>query len=203
MTEEEWLASSDLKVLLDSVRGKASDRKLRLFAAVCYRQALKRCQASNEWWKRYLEGVIAIVEAFESYVDGKTLYTELFQVYSEAGGDRCHELFAPDAWTAARRCAFGVNGMHYGSGGSEHDVAAKCEALRHIIRNPFRTFDTPTYLPSEVIHLAEAMYTGQDCHHYALCDALLDAGHEELAEHFREPGHPKGCWALDVILGKS
>jgi hypothetical protein len=37
-----------------------------------------------------------------------------------------------------------------------------------------------------------------------LVNALLEAGHHELAEHFRcEEWHPKGCWALDVILGRS
>lgn len=35
-----------------------------------------------------------------------------------------------------------------------------------------------------------------------LHDALLEAGHVGLAEHFRDPEHPKGCWAMDMILGK-
>jgi hypothetical protein len=35
-------------------------------------------------------------------------------------------------------------------------------------------------------------YDGQDCA-FALHDALLEAGHAELAEHFREgKSHPKG-----------
>jgi hypothetical protein len=30
------------------------------------------------------------------------------------------------------------------------------------------------------------------------------AGHAELADHFREEQHhPKGCWVLDLVLGKS
>jgi hypothetical protein len=37
-----------------------------------------------------------------------------------------------------------------------------------------------------------------------LDDALTEAGHQELAEHFRkEERHPKGCWILDMILGKA
>jgi hypothetical protein len=81
--------------------------------------------------------------------------------------------------------------------------SAIAERFRHVAGSPFRKPPLSGSWPTVVIHLAEAMYAGQDCHHYALCDALLDAGHEELAEHFREPGHPKGCWALDFILGKS
>lgn len=55
--------------------------------------------------------------------------------------------------------------------------------------------------PPEVLGLAAALYDGADCAH-ALCDALLDAGRPDLAEHFREPCHPRGCWALDLILGR-
>jgi hypothetical protein len=51
--------------------------------------------------------------------------------------------------------------------------------------------------------LASWLYAGQDCA-FALHDALLEAGHAELAEDFRqETWHPKGCCALDVILGKA
>lgn len=73
--------------------------------------------------------------------------------------------------------------------------------LRHIIGNPFRPFKSPSSWPTTVTALANALYDGEDCH-YALADALIEAGHVQLAEHFREPSHPKGCWALDVILGK-
>jgi hypothetical protein len=38
-----------------------------------------------------------------------------------------------------------------------------------------------------------------------LAKALLEAGHidPELAMHLRDPGsHVRGCWALDLVLGK-
>jgi hypothetical protein len=46
------------------------------------------------------------------------------------------------------------------------------------------------------------MYAGED-RSFALHDALLEAGHAELADHFRAKDHPKGCWVLDLILGTS
>jgi hypothetical protein len=40
----------------------------------------------------------------------------------------------------------------------------------------------------------------------SLCSLFLGEvrGHAELAEHFRqERWHPKGCWAVDLILAKT
>jgi hypothetical protein len=76
-----------------------------------------------------------------------------------------------------------------------------CDLFRHIVGNPFRDF--PRACPSTVVQLAEALRAGQDCA-FALHDALLEAGQAEIAEHFlKETAHPKGCWAMDVILGKA
>jgi hypothetical protein len=50
--------------------------------------------------------------------------------------------------------------------------------------------------------LANALHDGEDCH-FALADALMEAGFYELAAHFEDPCHPKGCWAMDAILRKT
>lgn len=80
--------------------------------------------------------------------------------------------------------------------------AKETALLRHIFGNPFRPSPAPETWPATVTQLANALYNGQDCG-FALHDALLEAGHPELAEHFRlEQSHPKGCWVVDVVLGK-
>lgn len=57
-------------------------------------------------------------------------------------------------------------------------------------------------LPATARQLADYLCNGEDCG-FALHDALVEGGHPDLAEHFRqETVHPKGCWALDLILGK-
>jgi hypothetical protein len=69
---------------------------------------------------------------------------------------------------------------------------------------------TPPVLTGHVMRLADALYNGEDCA-FALHDALLDCGATELAKHFATyllsdsshgGDHPKGCWAVDLILGK-
>lgn len=83
------------------------------------------------------------------------------------------------------------------------EEAAQASLLRHIIGNPFRPYPTPPHWPATLQQLAQSLYDGNDCT-FALHDALLEAGHGELAEHFRtETDHPKGCWVVDLLLGKT
>ena len=50
---------------------------------------------------------------------------------------------------------------------------------------------------------AQALYDGTG-DRLILADALEESGHPELAQHFRaEEWHPKGCWVVDLVLGKS
>lgn len=79
--------------------------------------------------------------------------------------------------------------------------AVQASLLRHLVGNPFTPQSVRPHVPEVVLRLAEALYTDTDCASQ-LHDALIDAGLPELAAHYTEPWHPKGCWALDVILGR-
>ncbi|VTR98013.1 Uncharacterized protein (Fragment) OS=uncultured bacterium PE=4 SV=1 [Gemmata massiliana] len=74
--------------------------------------------------------------------------------------------------------------------------------------NPFRpvTFDS-SWLTSTVSALAAGIYTESAFDRLPiLADALQDAGcdNEDILTHFRSDGpHVKGCWALDLVLGKA
>jgi hypothetical protein len=79
--------------------------------------------------------------------------------------------------------------------------------LRDIFGNTIRpvAFD-PTWRTSTVVALARQMYDSRD---FALmpilADALQDAGceHEEVLAHCRGGGpHVRGCWVVDLVLGK-
>jgi hypothetical protein len=98
------------------------------------------------------------------------------------------------------------------------EQSVQCFLLRDIFGNPFRP---SPLLPHDILkwhdrtipRLAEAIYqerqmpqgTLDNARLAILGDALLDAGSEDeaLMRHLREPQvHVRGCWALDVILGK-
>ena len=82
-------------------------------------------------------------------------------------------------------------------------------ALREVFGNPFRpvTFD-PAWLTSDVLALARGIYEERAFDRMPiLADALQDAGCEcdDILNHCRDANatHVRGCWALDLVLGKA
>src|SRR5262249_44970887 len=62
MTEAEWMVSADPAMMLESVRDRISERKLRLFAVACVRR---------QWPLLGQDTGRRIVEQVEAYADGK------------------------------------------------------------------------------------------------------------------------------------
>ena len=108
----------------------------------------------------------------------------------------------PAAFTLDFAMVAGLAGLAAFPTSEEEVLSQQADLVRHIVGNPFRSPKMPQTWPSDVTHLAAALYEGDDCA-FALADALEEAGLSEWAAHFRQPDHPKGCWALDAILGKS
>ena len=79
--------------------------------------------------------------------------------------------------------------------------------LRDIFGNPFRpvSFDSH-WRTSDVVGLARAIYEDRAFDRLPiLADALMDAGcaDEQVLAHCRGDGpHVRGCWVVDLVLGK-
>jgi len=141
---------------------------------------------------------MVLYRAFEAAIDAASSST--WGRISNAGRGWCTLEANPEAVLARVGVPADDPTAWFASRESEH--AKNTLLLRHIIGNPFRPYAAPDHWPSTVIQLADALYNGHDCT-FALHDALLEAGHPELAEHFKEEQlHPKGCWVLDLLLGK-
>jgi hypothetical protein len=80
--------------------------------------------------------------------------------------------------------------------------------FRDIVGNPFRpvAFD-PHWRSETAVALAAGIYAERAFDRLPiLADALEEAGcdHPDVLAHCRGPGpHARGCWVVDLVLGKS
>jgi hypothetical protein len=87
------------------------------------------------------------------------------------------------------------------------ELAAQCGLLREIFGNPFRkTKPARSWLTPSVVTLAEEIYKKSALDRMGiLADALEEAGcdNAEILSHCRsQDPHVKGCWVIDLVLGK-
>jgi hypothetical protein len=89
----------------------------------------------------------------------------------------------------------------------DKERAEQVKLAHDILGNPFRpvTF-SPEWRTDTVVSLARQMYEPRDFSAMPiLADALQDTGcdSEDILTHCRGPGpHVRGCWVVDLVLGK-
>lgn len=225
MTEAEWLACADPQPMLEFLRGKASDRKLRLFAVACCRRIWHlvtddRSRKAIELSEQYAEDSVSpeqlttgLNEAIEAAQTGRPP--------PDAAEAACFEMAVSDlglagaAGAAADAAAHATANTPYQEGvGYDYDPAGvsaerveQCRLLRDIIGNPLR----PCSVDS-AWHIGKALMLAQAIHEQRafdgmpeLADALAQAGctNADILTHCRGPGpHVRGCWIVDLVLGK-
>jgi len=211
MTEAEWLACEDPKPMVAHIRSSGSARKLRLFAcACCYRV--------------YTDGdgpEFDGVTISERYADGQATDEELKQAeddldcgdyrYGPADYATSGEIDAVLGAAAAATWIVEYNAAHHHPGPgllADQERLAQAVLLRDIFGNPFRPVAVdPAWLTSAVVALAGGIYADRAFDRLPiLADALQDAGcdSDDVLDHCRGPGpHVRGCWVVDLLLGKS
>jgi hypothetical protein len=233
LTEQEWDSWADPTEMLKhlEVTGRASNRKLRLFACACCRRI---------WVALPSEASRRAVEASESYADRQVKSGVRRQAEQEArsassqtsgskepwkmyAGYAALHAAAKSAWEAAfsvaqeAKCA----AMWYEEPHSERGVGERqeraaasegriqCDLLRDIFGPlPFRPVSVaPSWQTARVFEACQAMYAERAFDRMPeLADALEEAGcdNREILHHCRSAGeHVRGCWVVDLVLGKS
>lgn len=220
MTEAEWLSSAEPEAMLQHVGRLVTERKLRLFACACCRRdmpAHPQSRRALEVAERFAEGQASQSDLAEAWLAASprgvrfTAGGLAARDVARAAADREALLSAVQdaAMEVAYRFAWTAAGDRTGSDrwsawdtGRTAERQAQADLLREIVGNPFQQLAAPQHLPAVIRSLALSLDAGMDCA-FALHDALLEAGNADLAGHFTVPAHPKGCWALDLLLGKA
>jgi hypothetical protein len=215
MTEQEWQAATVPGIMVNFLRDRGSERKLRLFACACCRLVW---DLLTDWRSR---GAVETAERFSDSRAGVealrtarpqaeqaiwTLTNEAARNAARAAVDttRFGGLPAGTAWYAALHASNVLT--------RDPDLQrAHVALLRCIFGNPFRP--SPVLAPSVlewensgIWRIAQASYNEWRFEDLPiLADALEDAGcdNADILSHCRGPGpHVRGCWVIDLILGK-
>jgi hypothetical protein len=209
MTETEWLACNDPGLMLEFLKGKASDRKLRLFAC-----AYSRTVRDSE----HLLGPSTVAVA-ERYADGLASDDEM------ASERRRWALWPEERWPVAPSAYKGAWEAVDWLTSADKLMKIDPDALRHfpiptdavlkrsvlflrdIFGNPFWPVPLdPAWRTPKVVDLAQENYDQRAFERLpVLADALEEAGcsNADILDNCRGPGpHVRGCWVVDLVLGK-
>lgn len=215
MTEDEWLACGDHSTMLAFLdeKGAGGFRKYRLLL-VAYCRTFLPVLMANEQTRH-------AVEAAEAYADGTMVHVEVARA----------KRAALKAVERQPRLDLAVRGVTHGlpkrqavefpffclrpwrTSNYNRPTPAQGRSLAQLIRdifgNPFRSVIlNPAWLTAGVVGLALALasYSNRAFDHLPiLADALEEAGCNEstILDHCRQPGeHVRGCWVVDLVLGK-
>jgi hypothetical protein len=241
MTEAEWLACTDPTPMLEFLRGKASNRKLRLVAVAFTKHIWElltheQSRRAVDVAERFADGLATGAERLEAsaaangcciYVDGDSPVADRIEGYAaeaalnSAFGDNDFPPIPTYATTcaiaAARAAAEALVAVwEQGAKAGAEEAHAResvrqSNVVREILGNVFRPvkFD-PSCLAwhdGMAVKMAQVIYEGRAFEQLPLlADGLEDAGcdNEDLIRHCRSEGpHWRGCWALDLVLGKT
>jgi hypothetical protein len=231
MTEEEWLEESDVQALLRPLGTRKIDkRKLRLLGCAFCRRLRSPCTEQSrriELAEMYADGLVKTAELHEAESAAlrilelsswsSTLEMGESQHARKDAAEAVFTLLMPNCNVASivriaaliRSAALGI---------------LKEETMHaHLVRDVFtnRIRKSKTHLASALLtwrdatipKLAHAAYDERelpsghlDAKRLAiLADALEEAGctNEDVLAHLRGPGpHVRGCWVLDLLLGR-
>jgi hypothetical protein len=220
MTEEQWLKCKKRPdTMLASVASRATERKLRLYACACTRHVWPHLIAEDhsrellELHERYADGLISREEVVAAGRPAwEAVGTGFDSSVKNRGKEETPEKRAVVVASLSQASAVGA-AMFFTDQCWQRDNDQEknklCQYFREIF-GPllFRPVTiNAAWLTPTVTNLAQAIYDERAFEQMpVLADALEDAGctSTEMLNHCRQPGvHVRGCWVVDLILGKS
>jgi hypothetical protein len=176
---------------LEFLRDKASDRKLALFGSACHRRISP--QAAIRWEQLRRGGHVPEPARVTRPTTREQFAATLRSVEEAVTIATCHL----GKRSAIREAAI-------------QELKVQCQLLRCIFGHPFRTATlAPEWLAwnaGTALKIARAVYEERAFDRLPiLADALEDAGCDDadILAHCRGGGpHVRGCWVVDLILGK-
>ncbi|HEY3966677.1 MAG TPA: hypothetical protein VGM05_19095 [Planctomycetaceae bacterium] len=214
MTEAEWSQNDNSEMMLEFVRTKATKRKLRLFAAACFRrfarllpdsrqqmaiEMLENAAEEIELDRRIVYGVRQALPSSDDSFGGKCIgmddpYIVALMLYRELVSS-----------STAHHATFAARGLA--------DYVGERREQSRLIRCifgplPFRTISlAPALRTATVVSLAQTIYNDNAFERLPILADALEAtgcGDADILDHCRQPkSHVRGCWAVDLILGNA
>jgi len=231
VTEHEWQKTTVPDLLMREVQASRSERKSRLVSvAIARRAAWAECDPqfrhALDVAERHADGKADVSEV-ESAISGadssgvmfatnllKNLFKPVPQWVSKLTASGVAHFAVPESERVSDEDGVEIPGEYSPEGEVVYRTARACELIEHcrlvreVFGNPFRPVGIePSWLTSTVLAMARELYESRDFVAMPILgDALQDAGCDcdDLLNHLRGNGpHHRGCWALDLFVGKS
>jgi hypothetical protein len=221
MTEAEWATSNDPGRMLRPCRRiiRQHPRKGLLFGVACCERIRHllidpRSQAAVEMAARYADGLAGAEQLKRAERAAGAAHVDAFKARGNPGASAegaAWFVASLDAWFAASQASsFAYAAAEYGlETGREH--TAQAHLLRCVFGPlPFRSVAIDpfwlAFCEGSVVQLAQGVYEDRAFDRMPiLADALEEAGCTDagILAHCRQSGkHTRGCWVLDLLLGK-
>jgi hypothetical protein len=221
MKEADWRACTDPQWMLAFLQGKASDRKVRLFACACCRLVfseffifdgdIERAIETAEWYADGLacEDMRREAEQAAQNVEFGTSYDCLVNQVLVATVSKT--LSAIDVWRRLVKYCQRYTCDDWRIPRIDKLATDGCQVLREVFGPlPFRPVVVEAswmaWHDGAITKLAQAIYDDRAFNRLSiLAEALEEAGctDRDILVHCRQSGdHVLGCWVADLLLGK-
>jgi hypothetical protein len=222
MTEADWLACESPEPMLGFLQRRPSDRKLRLFGCACSRRSWhlftdERSRKAVQLGERYADRALSPREAWAVRRGAWTVWRAARGATEDSAIREAARVAVVAVSSPYATLGFVTASLNLAlvdaatRGGRETEQEALCSLVRDVFGNPFRPPPLDgawlRWNGGAVQSLAQAVYEERAFDRLpVLADALEEAGctDADLLGHCRQPGpHVLGCWAVDLLLGKT